>query len=518
MTESLIGSRSSRPKLAANWAWSTLGEVTQLINGFAFKPSDWGARGLPIVRIQNLTDPTKNFNFSTRQIDPRLHINFGDILVSWSATLDVFYWRAGHALLNQHIFRAVPYSSMSRIFTFYLLKYSIEELKISEHIHGSTMRHVNRGPFLAHSVPIPPKAEQQRIADKLDQLFSQIEKGEENLRRVEALVERYRQSVLKAAVTGELTREWRQANSGKGETGEQLLQRILKARRETWEAAELAKLKARGKSPKNDSWKQKYKEPEPPDTSDLPELPEGWIWASLDQLVVGELTNGLSIRGSDTPPGVPALKLDALSEHGLDTSRRRYLQVSETRAKALSIRKGDLLISRANGSLRLLARARLVGEIRETIIFPDTIIRARLPVFGDLADLVVAIWESPLLRDQIAAKAKTSAGIWKVSQSDLRGLVLPLPGEDECGAICASLDKHVARADLASASCEQEIGRVKGLRQSILRDAFSGRLVPQDPKDEPANVLLERIAAERAAQDAERPKRGRRTKSKEAAE
>lgn len=389
---------------------------------------------------------------------------------------------------------------------------------VSEAARGVNINNLKRADFKSIAVPVPPSNEQQRIADKLDQLFSQIEKGEENLRRVEALVKRYRQSVLKAAVTGELTREWRGANSGNGETGEQLLQRILKARREAWETAELAKLKARGKTPKNDTWKQKYKEPEPPDTSDLPELPEGWVWASLDQLVTGELTNGLSVRGSDTPPGVPALKLDALSEYGLDTSRRRYLQVSEAKAEALSIREGDLLISRANGSLRLLARARLVGEVRETIIFPDTIIRARLPVFGNLADFVVSIWESPLLRDQIATKAKTSAGIWKVSQSDLRALALPLPGENECGAICAALGEHMVQADLASASCKQEGGRVKGLRQSILRAAFSGKLVPQDPNDEPASVLLERIAAERAAQDAVKPKRGRRPRRKEAAE
>src|SRR6185437_15075277 len=127
-------------------------------------------------------------------------------------------------------------------------------------------------------IPVAPAKEQQRIISKIDELFSRIEEGEQALKRVEKLVERYRQSVLKAAVTGELTRDWREARTragGRMESGEALLARILKARRTSWEAAELAKFKAKGKTPANDRWKQKYAEPRRADTPNLPELPEG---------------------------------------------------------------------------------------------------------------------------------------------------------------------------------------------------------------------------------------------------
>ena len=117
-------------------------------------------------------------------------------------------------------------------------------------------------------IPIPPANEQQRIVAKIDELFSELDAGVASLKRAKALLKKYRQAVLKAAVTGELTRDWRERHQGEiKESGAELLQRILKARRAAWEAAELKKLRAKGKPPKDDRWKQKYKEPQPPDTT-----------------------------------------------------------------------------------------------------------------------------------------------------------------------------------------------------------------------------------------------------------
>jgi type I restriction enzyme S subunit len=110
-------------------------------------------------------------------------------------------------------------------------------------------------------LPVAPENEQARIVFKIDELFSSIEEGERALERVRKLVERYRVSVLKAAVTGKLTREWREKHAGKLESGEALLTRILEARRKAWEKSELDKMMAQGRRPADDSWKRKYKEP-----------------------------------------------------------------------------------------------------------------------------------------------------------------------------------------------------------------------------------------------------------------
>ncbi|HDQ39652.1 MAG TPA: hypothetical protein ENN39_01280, partial [Desulfonatronum sp.] len=137
---------------------------------------------------------------------------------------------------------------------------------------GSAQPFVKTRESFQHEFPLPPLNEQHRIVEKIETLFARLDKGEETLREVQKLLARYRQSVLKAAVTGQLTADWRAENAHRLEHGRDLLARILQTRRETWDG--------RGK----------YKEPVAPDTTGLPELPEGWVWASLDML--GEITTG----------------------------------------------------------------------------------------------------------------------------------------------------------------------------------------------------------------------------------
>jgi type I restriction enzyme S subunit len=146
-----------------------LGELAEFVNGVAFRPEDWHDSGLPIIRIQNLTDPTKPINRTTRQVDDKYKVRRGDLLVSWSATLGAFTWeRSDEALVNQHIFRVVPNTSV--VDSRYLRNILQGALvSMERHLHGATMKHVNRGEFLATEVPLPPLEEQRRIAAILDQ-------------------------------------------------------------------------------------------------------------------------------------------------------------------------------------------------------------------------------------------------------------------------------------------------------------------------------------------------------------
>src|SRR5437879_8262190 len=124
--------------LPNGWAWAYVRDTGQYINGFAFKPEHWEGVGRPIIRIQNLTDPTNEFNRTTFDVPKNVSVEPGEILVSWSATLDAFIWRGEPALLNQHIFRVIPEEALvSPTFLFYLLKESIWEMVQSEHLHGS---------------------------------------------------------------------------------------------------------------------------------------------------------------------------------------------------------------------------------------------------------------------------------------------------------------------------------------------------------------------------------------------
>ncbi|MDV6034670.1 MAG: restriction endonuclease subunit S [Phycisphaera sp. RhM] len=145
-----------------------LGDIAEFINGAAFKPTDWEEEGKRIIRIQNLNDSSKPFNRTTRKVSDKLNVYPGDLLVSWSASLGVFTWNESDvALLNQHIFRVIP---NERLVDKQYLRYGLEEAlaMMQNHLHGATMKHVNRGEFLATRIPLPPLPEQKRIAEILD--------------------------------------------------------------------------------------------------------------------------------------------------------------------------------------------------------------------------------------------------------------------------------------------------------------------------------------------------------------
>lgn len=144
-----------------------LGQVADFVNGFAFKPSDWHEDGLPIVRIQNLTDHSKPINRTTRPVDSKFVVRRGELLVSWSATLGVFEWkRTDEALVNQHIFRVIPRKHVEVSYLRHMLADAL--VAMERHIHGATMKHVNRREFLATEIPLPSFDEQRRIAAILD--------------------------------------------------------------------------------------------------------------------------------------------------------------------------------------------------------------------------------------------------------------------------------------------------------------------------------------------------------------
>jgi type I restriction enzyme, S subunit len=150
------------------WETRPLGEVAEFINGRAFKPSDWSPTGVPIIRIQNLTDRNASANRYAGTFDDRHAVRDGDLLISWSATLDAFIWNRGNAVLNQHIFKVIPKpSQVLKTYLFFALKSVMDELRSKT--HGATMKHITKGPFERTMIPLPPVQEQERIAKLLDE-------------------------------------------------------------------------------------------------------------------------------------------------------------------------------------------------------------------------------------------------------------------------------------------------------------------------------------------------------------
>jgi len=165
------------------WQRKTLGELADYINGYAFKPHDWGTTGLPIIRIAQLTDPEAQADCYSGSLPDTYRIDSGDLVFSWSATLLALTWDRGPAYLNQHLFKVVPAPGVNRRYLHHMLDHRMNDL--AGQTHGTTMRHIKRSDLLPFPVEVPPSHEQHRIADILDTLDDAIRKTEEIIAKLQ---------------------------------------------------------------------------------------------------------------------------------------------------------------------------------------------------------------------------------------------------------------------------------------------------------------------------------------------
>ncbi len=342
-------------------------------------------------------------------------------------------------------------------------------------------------------MPVAPRAEQARIVAKLDELLSDLDAGVAELKAAQQKLQRYRQSLLKAAVEGALTAEWRQKNPPT-ETGAELLRRILRERRARWEEQQLAKFAAQGKAPPK-GWKDKYPEPQPPKTEGLPELPNGWAWTTLDQLA--ELITSGSRGWADyySKTGATFIRSQDINKDWLDLSDCAYVRPpGGSEGQRTRVELDDLLLTITGANVGKAARAHL--DLAEAYVSQHVALLRP-----------VEAWMSQFLHLFLTAngggrsqlnKAAYGAGKPGLNLDQVGSVVVPLPNTAEAFALVASVT-----AAMSSVS-EQESAIVAALRQStaqrqnLLRAAFRGELVAQDPNDEPASVLLARLRAERS--------------------
>lgn len=475
--------------LPKGWEKSTLGAIGEYLNGRGFKKSEWSDNGLPIIRIQNLTGSSDSFNYFAGTVDERYRVKPGDLLVSWAATLGAFIWNGPtEGWLNQHIFKVRSF--VDKRFHYHLIEAVLNDLR--RKAHGGGMVHITRTRFDDTEVRVPPLPEQRRIVAKIEELFSELDAGVEALERAQARLERFRASVLKAAIEGRLTERWRAANPPE-ETGEELLQRILDERRNRWEKEQLANYEAKGKKPPK-GWRDRYTEPEGPDTSGLPELPGGWCYTKLGTVAslitkgTTPTTHGFEYQES----GVRYIRTEDLSEGRVATVGTWIGPDAHAFLARSQLEDGDVLFSIAGtiGKTAIVDGSHLPANTNQAL----AIIRGRgthlLPQFLQLV-------LRGIVTQRVAQEKARGGAMNNISLGDLKALVLPIPPVREQVAIVYALDVLHSRGVEAAQTNPACRDRARRLRQAILKRAFEGRLVPQDPNDEPASALLERIRAER---------------------
>lgn len=394
----------------------------------------------------------------------------------------VAYTAKGRFWVNNHAHVLRPLGGVSSTF----LRHALNQVEWREYITGTTRAKLTQAALNAVKLPCPPLAEQRRIVEKVEALTARSRRAREALDALPALIDRYRQSILAAAFRGDLTAEWREVRGLKSNADQYIkqLQEERKGRLRTARRRET-------------------------DMLELPEqLPASWSVVSLSAIAWAS-SYGTSEKCDANFAGPPVLRIPNVARGDLDLSALK-------RAQALclepgdEVAPGDFLIVRTNGSRDLLGRGTVVqSELPEPFSYASYLIRFRLVGGRALARWINLVWQAPQLRRLVEQIAASSAGQYNISMSELAAFPIPIPPPDEMEVICDRTESKLAGVTAVAEQNVLAYARLATLDQSILAKAFRGELVPQDPNDEPASVLLERIRAERAAAG-DKPRRGRR--------
>ena len=483
-------------ELPAGWVTTTLDNLCLPVDKVAPKDApDQPFTYLDITSIDNTTFRVvspKTYMGRDAPSRARQKVSRGNILFSTVRTylkniamvppeFDGEVASTGFCVLN-------PAQGIDQKFIFYLVLNDEFISNLNPLQRGTSYPAVRNDDVLAQEILLPPLPEQHRIVAAIEQHLTRLAAAVTVLKRVQANLQRYRTSVLKSACEGKLVPTEAALARAAGrdyEHADCLLARILVERRARWQAQQKRRCR--------------YKEPAPPDTSALPELPEGWVWASLGSIL--DIVRGISFpkdaKQLEPREGLIACLRTANVQREVDWSDTWFVPMKYVKSEEKYIQHLDILMSISN-SLKLLGKVVQVTS---------------LPYKSTLGAFVSALRSSPgidpkfcyhqLLSPDVQAKirrsASTTTNISNISSSRLSDIVLKLPPLPEQHRIVAEVERRLSVVQQAETAVETSLKRAERLRQSILKQAFSGQLVPQDPNDEPAAVLLARIQAQRAA-------------------
>lgn len=442
-------------ELPKGWVKTKLGEICSKPQyGYTTRAASTGN-----IRFLRTTDITKGLNWLSVpycDVNPekpeQYFLQPGDIVISRAGSVGFSALMESvpeNAVFASYLIRFRP---LNGVIDKYLKRYLESDFywqQITEKAAGNALQNVNAQKLADLDVAVAPIAEQTRIAAKLDELLAQVDTLKARIDGIPLLLKRFRQSVLAAAVSGQLT--------------------------EAGLSEELG-------------------------------LPSGWLEVPLAS-VVDDLRYGTAQKCDYKGGSTGVLRIPNISESGITLSDLKYSDFSETEKNKLSLRQGDIILIRSNGSVELVGKSAVVSSKEEGLLFAGYLIRIRLDTRKTLPEYVNYWLKSPATRQVIELTARSTSGVNNINSDEIRSLTLPMPPLAEQTEIVRRVDQLFAFADQLEAKVVSAKSRIDHLTQSILAKAFRGELVPQDPNDEPASVLLERIKAQRAA--APKAKRGR---------
>jgi type I restriction enzyme, S subunit len=453
------------------WKWTTLGSVLVAIEtGKSFRceerPPESSEVG--VVKVSAVSwgaydeDESKTCMDASR-IEPRYLVKSGDFLFSRANTIQLI----GACVIAEAVSRRLMLSDKILRFRFteqvypkwvlYWLRSKQGRADIERLSSGNqeSMRNIGQERIRAISLPLPPPDEQVRIVAEIEKQFTRLDAGVAALRRAQANLKRYRAAVLKAACEGRLVPTEAQLARAEGrpfESGQQLLARILTERRQNWQG--------RGK----------YKAPAELYSTSLPQLPEGWMWATADQLT-SVITDGEHITPERSEFGILLLSARNVLDGRISVEDVDYVPQHEYDriAKRLVVAPGDVLLS-CSGSV---GRSAVVPEGLLFTLVRSVAVLKPLAAAGKYLSIAL---RSPFLKQQILSK-QTQTAQANIFQGKIKVLCVPVPPLAEQTRIVAEVERRLSVVEELESVVSANLRRATRLRQSILQKAFTGELM-----------------------------------------
>ena len=370
------------------------------------------------------------------------------------------------SLYDLNLMGISPLQIPSKFMYYWLLRKDLAQLS-----DGSNVPQINHQDIEPLLFPLPPLPEQHRIVTKIEELFTQLDAGVASLKKVQAQLKRYRQAVHKAAFEGRLTQEWREQHKGEIEPAEVLLEKYK------------ADLKKRSNG--------KLKLPLPLEIDELPQLPNQWVWTRVGEFV--EIIRGASPRPAGSPRyfggNIPWITVGELTKDENIYLKTVSSYVTEEGKKNSRYIKSDTLLLTNSGATLGVPKISLIdGCINDGSV--------ALLGLGEIPKLYLYFF----LKSQTRRLRQINQGAAQpnLNTDIVRNIILPFPPLKEQEAIVSEIEHHFSLIDHLENIIATSLRQAETLRQSILKRAFEGKLVPQDPTDELASILLERIKAEKA--------------------
>lgn len=459
-------------QLPDGWVWTTVGDIYKVIGGGtpSTKVEEYWEGDIPWITSADI--------YGLKDIRPRKKISELGIkdsatnLVPTGSLIVVTRVGLGKvALTNTPLCFSQDSQALIGDDAYILPEYALyylsrATLTFKYKSRGTTIEGVTKQQLKVLPFPLPPLAEQQRIAARVEQLLAQRNTARAALDTLPPLLKKVRQRILADAFAGRLTRR-----CPTDEPASVLLERIQAER--------------------NRRSKAKYEAPALPDVSDLPELPEGWVWVTLENLLI-KLQYGTSVKADAlAEQGIPILRMGNIQESRLDFNNLKYIHPEKENIEKYRLEKGDILINRTN-SPELVGKAALF-ESNDLFVFASYLIKLVVDANLTLPGYVVNFINSHLGRAHVNRVKHQVAGQANINSANIQEMPIPLPPLEEQQRIVAHIKNLFAQVEAIEAAVGVARRRVEQAEQAVLSRAFRGELVAQDPNDEPAAALLERI-------------------------